>query len=57
MLALYLEENARRQMLARSAVGTYRVMTAEEISSAERNLRDAKLFDKAYAYYLAKARA
>lgn len=54
VLALYMEENARRQMLALSCGRPYRVMTPDEIAETERNLRDPKLFDKAYAYYAAK---
>lgn len=54
VLALYLEENARRQVLARS-VGGYRVLTRDEAAAAVENLTDAKLFRKAWEYYAAKA--
>lgn len=54
VLTIYLEENARRQILARQA-GGYRRLDPEEIADAA-SLDDAKLFAKCWAYFRAKSR-
>lgn len=54
VLALYLEENARRQVVARTA-GGYRRLTEAEAADAIANLSEPKLFRKAWEYYAAKA--
>jgi L-fuculose-phosphate aldolase len=53
VLSYYLEENARRQVLALGA-GRCRPMTEAERAAAAQSLWSADLFDKAWCYYHAK---
>jgi L-fuculose-phosphate aldolase len=50
VLAIYLEETARRQYLAR-ALGTPYVLTAEEVDSIGKNLRRPNLLKKVWDYH------
>lgn len=52
-LTTYLEENARRQYLARQ-IGTPYEFTAEEQDACERSLRSAALFRKSWDYFHSK---
>lgn len=53
VLAIYLEETARRQYLAR-AIGDPRVLTAEEVESIGANLRRPHLLQKVWDYHHAR---
>ena len=53
VLSYYLEENARRQILAHGA-GQCKPMTESERAAAARSLWSADLFEKAWRYYHAK---
>ena len=53
MLALYLEENARRQCLAAPLGKPYELSPAE-IDACRTNLDKPNLFAKAWDYYAAK---
>jgi L-fuculose-phosphate aldolase len=53
VLAIYLEETARRQYLAR-AIGTPYALTAEEVDSIGKNLRRPHLLKKVWDYHHAK---
>jgi L-fuculose-phosphate aldolase len=53
VLAIYLEETARRQYLAR-AIGTPYALTADEVDSIGRNLRRPHLLKKVWDYHHAK---
>ena len=53
VLAIYLEETARRQYLAR-AIGTPYSLTAEEVDSIGKNLRRPHLLKKVWDYHHAK---
>jgi ribulose-5-phosphate 4-epimerase/fuculose-1-phosphate aldolase len=53
VLAIYLEETARRQYLAR-AIGTPYALTAEEVDSIGKNLRRPHLLQKVWDYHHAK---
>lgn len=53
VLAIYLEETARRQYLAR-ALGDPRVLTAEEVESIGANLRRPHLLQKVWDYHHAR---
>ncbi len=55
VLAIYLEETARRQYLAR-AVGTPYALTAAEVDRIGTNLRRPHLFRKVWDYHRAKLR-
>jgi L-ribulose-5-phosphate 4-epimerase len=55
VLAVYLEETARRQYLAR-AIGDPRVLTAEEVESIGANLRRPHLLQKVWDYHHARLR-
>jgi L-fuculose-phosphate aldolase len=50
VLAIYLEETARRQYLAR-AIGTPYTLTAEEVDTIGRNLRRPHLLKKVWDYH------
>jgi L-fuculose-phosphate aldolase len=50
VLAIYLEETARRQYLAR-ALGTPYVLTADEVDSIGKNLRRPNLLKKVWDYH------
>ena len=56
VLAIYLEETARRQYLAR-ALGTPHALTAEEVETIGANLRKPNLFRKVWDYHHAKLHA
>ena len=56
VLAIYLEETARRQYLAR-ALGTPYALTAEEVKTIGANLRKPHLLRKVWDYHHAKLRA
>jgi L-fuculose-phosphate aldolase len=56
VLAIYLEETARRQYLAR-ALGTPYALTAAEMDSIGANLRRPHLLQKVWDYHHAKLRA
>ena len=53
VLAIYLEETARRQYLA-SAIGTPYALTVEEVDSIGKNLRRPHLLQKVWDYHHAK---
>jgi len=53
VLAIYLEETARRQYLAR-AIGTPYTLTAEEVATIGANLRRPHLLKKVWDYHHAK---
>jgi ribulose-5-phosphate 4-epimerase/fuculose-1-phosphate aldolase len=53
VLAIYLEETARRQYLAR-AIGKPYVLTADEVDSIGKNLRRPHLLKKVWDYHHAK---
>ena len=53
VLALYLEENARRQCLA-APLGKAYVLSADEVAACRANLDRPNLFAKAWDYYAAK---
>lgn len=53
VLAIYLEENACRQCMAAS-LGSYHVLSGDEIRDAHQNLWKPSLFAKAWDYYLSK---
>jgi L-fuculose-phosphate aldolase len=53
VLAIYLEETARRQYLAR-AIGTPYTLTAEEVERIGTNLRRPHLLRKVWDYHRAK---
>jgi ribulose-5-phosphate 4-epimerase/fuculose-1-phosphate aldolase len=55
VLAIYLEETARRQYLARS-IGKPFVLTAEEVETIGANLRKPHLLKKVWDYHHAKLR-
>jgi L-fuculose-phosphate aldolase len=55
VLAIYLEETARRQYLAR-ALGTPYALTAEEVKTIGANLRKPHLLRKVWDYHHAKLR-
>jgi L-ribulose-5-phosphate 4-epimerase len=55
VLAVYLEENARRQYLARP-LGTPSVLGDDEVETIGRNLRKAHLLRKVWDYHHAKLR-
>ena len=55
VLAVYLEENARRQYLARS-LGTPSVLGDDEVETIGRNLRKPHLLRKVWDYHYAKLR-
>ncbi|MGE5615762.1 MAG: class II aldolase/adducin family protein [Bacillota bacterium] len=55
VLAIYLEETARRQYLAR-ALGSPKVLTAEEVETIGNNLRKPHLLKKVWDYHHAKLR-
>jgi L-fuculose-phosphate aldolase len=55
VLAIYLEETARRQYMAR-ALGTPYALTAEEVVTIGANLRKPNLFRKVWDYHHAKLR-
>ncbi|WP_395673501.1 class II aldolase/adducin family protein [Inquilinus sp.] len=54
VLALYLEDNARRQCQA-ALLGPYHVLSEGEVREAHANLWKPSLFAKAWEYYLSKA--
>lgn len=54
VLAIYLEENARRQCQA-ALLGPYHVLNEDEVREAHQNLWKPGLFAKAWEYYLSKA--
>ncbi len=56
VLAIYLEETARRQYLAR-ALGTPYALSAEEVKTIGANLRKPHLLRKVWDYHHAKLRA
>lgn len=56
VLAIYLEETARRQYLAR-ALGTPYALTAQEVRTIGTNLRKPHLLRKVWDYHHAKLRA
>jgi L-fuculose-phosphate aldolase len=56
VLAIYLEETARRQYLAR-ALGTPYALTAAEMETIGTNLRRPHLLQKVWDYHHAKLRA
>lgn len=53
VLALYLEENARRQCLA-APLGEPYALSADEVAACRENLDRPNLFAKAWDYYAAK---
>lgn len=55
VLALYLEENARRQCLS-APLGKPYVLSADEVAACRANLDKPNLFAKAWDYYAAKLR-
>lgn len=55
VLAIYLEETAKRQYLARS-IGRPYVLTAEEVASIGENLRKPHLLKKVWDYHLGRLR-
>ena len=55
VLAIYLEETARRQYLARS-LGEPRILTAEEVETIGTNLRRPHLLQKVWDYHHARLR-
>ena len=55
VLAIYLEETARRQYLAR-AIGTPYALTAAEVETIGTNLRRPNLLQKVWDYHLARLR-
>jgi L-ribulose-5-phosphate 4-epimerase len=55
VLAIYLEETARRQYMAR-ALGTPYTLSAEEVATIGANLRKPHLFRKVWDYHHAKLR-
>jgi L-fuculose-phosphate aldolase len=55
VLALYLEENARRQCLA-APLGDPYVLSDEEVATFRKSLRKPHLFRKAWDYHMAKGR-
>jgi L-fuculose-phosphate aldolase len=55
VLAIYLEETARRQYLAR-ALGTPYALTAAEVETIGANLRRPNLLQKVWDYHLARLR-
>ncbi len=55
VLAIYLEETARRQYLAR-ALGTPYVLAAKEVETIGANLRKPHLLRKVWDYHYAKSR-
>lgn len=55
VLAIYLEETARRQYMAR-ALGTPYALTAAEVESIGANLRRPNLLQKVWDYHLARLR-
>jgi L-fuculose-phosphate aldolase len=55
VLAIYLEETARRQYLAR-AIGTPYTLSAEEVATIGANLRRPHLLRKVWDYHHAKAK-
>jgi L-ribulose-5-phosphate 4-epimerase len=55
VLAIYLEETAHRQYMAR-ALGTPYALTAEEVVTIGTNLRKPNLFKKVWDYHHAKLR-
>lgn len=55
VLAIYLEETARRQYLAR-AIGTPYTLTAQEVEKIGANLRRPHLLQKVWDYHHAKLR-
>jgi L-fuculose-phosphate aldolase len=55
VLAIYLEETARRQYLAR-AIGTPYALTAAEVDTIGSNLRKPHLLKKVWDYHHAKLR-
>jgi len=56
VLAIYLEETARRQYLAR-ALGTPQVLDADQVRAIGTNLRKPNLLRKVWDYHYAKLRA
>lgn len=55
ILALYLEDNARRQCLAEPLGGAY-VLSQDEVAACRTNLDKPNLFAKAWDYFEAKLR-
>jgi L-fuculose-phosphate aldolase len=55
VLAIYLEETAHRQYLARS-LGTPQALTAAQVETIGANLRKPHLFQKVWDYHQAKLR-
>jgi len=55
VLAIYLEETAKRQYLAR-AIGTPYALAAAEVETIGKNLRKPHLFRKVWDYHHAKLR-
>jgi L-fuculose-phosphate aldolase len=55
VLAIYLEETARRQYLAR-ALGTPQALSAAQVETIGANLRKPNLFQKVWDYHHAKLR-